>query len=451
MPLKRIHEFRDPLHDFIELDRQERALVDSIPFQRLRHINQLALSSLVYPGATHKRFEHSLGVMHLARRVFDIVTDPANIHPKIEHIIPDRQHLPHWRSVLSLAALAHDLGHLPFSHAAEKRLLPKGEDHENLTLDLIECGHLSHVWQIGHPINFKDVQKLAVGQKKLKNVEFTTWESILSEIITGDSFGVDRMDYLLRDSYHSGVSYGKFDHLKLMSSLRILPKESGEDKSQEPTLGVELNGLHSAEAMLLARYFMYEQIYFYPVRRIYDQHLIDFMVSHYGANGYSRDVAFHLSQTDNEVMSAIRSAQLDGRAVGHASAKAILCRGHFRLVYAFNPSDQDVLKRSIEDGKVEVEIDQPFNSPAHQIWKALAKEFGESETKKDLYIQGSSYALFPVIMQDGRIESSITLSPILRNFPLMTVDSVYFSPELAQTARDWITSNRDKVLQGDLT
>jgi HD superfamily phosphohydrolase len=327
--------------------------------------------------------------------------------------------------------------------------LPKGDDHESLTLDIIACSNLEKIWSIGHRVNYEDVQKLAVGQKKLKR-NFSTWESILSEIITGDSFGVDRMDYLLRDSYHSGVSYGKFDHQKLISSLRILPKGNGADGSQEPTLGVELNGLHSAEALLLARYFMYEQVYFHPVRRIYDQHLIDFMVLHYGANGYRRDIAFHLSQTDNEVMGAIRAARNDENSPGYTAAKAVLERGHYRLVYAFNPTDQATLRQSMETGKVDVEIDKPLNSPAYQIAKYLSNNFGHDKFKTDLYIQGSSYALFPVIMSDGRIESSIDLSSILRNFPLMTVDTVYAAPEYAEKAREWINNNREKLFLGEL-
>jgi HD superfamily phosphohydrolase len=131
--------------------------------------------------------------MHLAKLVFDVVTDPQNIHPAIEHIIPDRDHLPYWRSVISPAALADDVGHLPFSHAAEKRLLPAGEDHESLTLALIESSLLKDVWTAGQRVQLVDVQKLAVGQKKLKRVAFSTWESLLSEIIVGDSFGVDRV------------------------------------------------------------------------------------------------------------------------------------------------------------------------------------------------------------------------------------------------------------------
>lgn len=165
MAVKRLHEIRDPIHNFIQLDRRERAFVDSQPFQRLRHINQLALSPLVYPGATHKRFEHSLGVMHLAQRVFDIVTKPENIHPDIEHIIPDKDDLPYWRTVLSLGALAHDIGHIPFSHAAEKRLLPKGADHETLTLDLLASNYLSSVWESGHHIEYKDVQNSLLARK----------------------------------------------------------------------------------------------------------------------------------------------------------------------------------------------------------------------------------------------------------------------------------------------
>jgi len=446
MPVKRLHEFRDPLYDFIELNRQERAFVDTVPFQRLRHVSQLALTSLVYPGATHKRFEHSLGVMHLAKKVFRIVTDKANIHPEVEHLIPDEGHLPYWEAVLALAALAHDMGHLPFSHAAEKQLLPSGEDHENLTLALIDSDFLKHVWDIGIPVRREDVRKLAVGQKKLRGEKFTTWESILSELITGDSFGVDRMDYLLRDSFHAGVTYGNFDNLKLMSSLRIMPR--GVDGNMEPTLGVELNGLHSAEAMLLARYFMYEQVYFHPIRRIYDIHLIEFMTGFYGKNGYSKDIAFHLAQSDNEVMAAIRLAFANPQSNLYAVSSALQERGHFRLVYSFNPTDQAKLTSSIENGLLALEQDKPLNSPAYYLFKRLSKEFGEDNIKKDLYISGSSPALFPVLMPDGRIESSGSLSPILENFPKMTVDTIYASPSIAHEVRRWLDSYRDQVLGG---
>jgi len=356
--VKRMHEFRDPIHNFIFLDRQERSLVDTEPFQRLRSIHQLALTYLVYPGASHTRFEHSLGVMHLAGRVFDIVTSGQNRHPETDHIFPDANNLSQWRTAVCLAALCHDLGHLPFSHAAEKDLLPKGKDHEALTLELIDSKYLEDVWSRGSYIDKEYVKKLSVGSKALKQSSFTDWEAILSEIITGDAFGVDRMDYLLRDSYHLGVTYGRFDHHKLIESLRILPKSSVEGGSREPTLGVEFGGLHSAEALLLARYFMYEQVYFHPVRRIYDKHLIDYMKEYYGGDGYKFEAEFHLSQTDNEILSAIRIAARDGRAPGHNSAKAILSRAHFRCVYKRNPTDDALVEKSIENSIISPASDQ---------------------------------------------------------------------------------------------
>ena len=110
---KHIHEIRDPIHVFIRLDTDERKIIDSSPFQRLRYIHQLATSYLVYPGATHKRFEHSLGVMELAGRIFDVITDQNNIHDKARELVPQfglpRDNLLYWRRVLRIAALCHDL------------------------------------------------------------------------------------------------------------------------------------------------------------------------------------------------------------------------------------------------------------------------------------------------------------------------------------------------------
>lgn len=136
-PVKHLHEFRDPIHTFISVRTDERRVIDSAPFQRLRNIHQLAMTYLVYPGATHKRFEHSLGVMELASRIFDVVTNPQNLlDDTVRKIVPDEEGRRYWKSAIRMAALCHDLGHLPFSHAAEKELLPNGYNHERLTVDL---------------------------------------------------------------------------------------------------------------------------------------------------------------------------------------------------------------------------------------------------------------------------------------------------------------------------
>lgn len=124
---KLMHELRDGIHGFILFDQLEKRLIDSAPMQRLRCIHQLAMCYQVYPGATHKRFEHSLGVMEVATRIFDRVFDRRlddAIHQRIkEELEPDRKR--YWRRVVRLAGMLHDVGHLPFSHAAEEALLPQ--------------------------------------------------------------------------------------------------------------------------------------------------------------------------------------------------------------------------------------------------------------------------------------------------------------------------------------
>lgn len=448
--VKREHEFRDPIHNFITLDRQERKLVDSEPFQRLRQIHQLALTYLVYPGASHKRFEHSLGVMHLAARVFDVVTASRNRQADIEGIIPDDGHLQQWKTALCLAALCHDIGHLPFSHAAEKEVLPKGEDHESLTQLLIDSPELSDIWTLGANIDKEQVKRLAVGSKKYRGEQpLSDWEAILSEIITGDSFGVDRMDYLMRDSYHLGVSYGRFDFNKLVESLRILPRSSDEDGSREPALGVEIGGIHSAEALLLARYFMYEQVYFHHVRRIYDHHLIEFMKTLYGAGGYEFCEKFHLGQTDNEVLTAMRAAAREDSAPGCASARAILTRRHFRRVYTRNPSDELIVESAMKDGRLSPSSDQTDLSPAYFLYERLGNVFEKSSIYYDKYFQSSNSTNFPVLMPDQRIESSTQISEVIRNIPLTKVTYIFSDPALAESVKNWLEKHRDAILNGD--
>ena len=222
---KNLHEIRDPIHVFIRMESPERQILNSRSVQRLRHIHQLALTHLIYPGATHRRFEHSLGVMELAGRVYDIVTDPDNIiDNSVRTIVPPKGTFEHsyWRRVVRMAALCHDIGHLPFSHAAERELLPAGWNHERLSVSLILDSDLAQA-ESALKLNPTDVARIAVGPKHFSDGPFGDWETILSEIITGNSFGVDRIDYLLRDSVHSGVAYGKFDHFRLIDTLPSCP------------------------------------------------------------------------------------------------------------------------------------------------------------------------------------------------------------------------------------
>ena len=278
--------------------------------------------------------------MELSERVFKIITAKDNIDKRVQGVVPPDHQLDYWCRALRMAALCHDIGHLPFSHAAEERLLPEGRSHECLTVDLIKSPEMATIWQqVTPPLRSGDIAKLAVGPKKLKDDTFSCWERILSELIVGDSLGVDRMDYLLRDSLHAGVVYGKFDQYRLIDTLRILPET--DDEGAEPVLGIESGGLDSAGGLLLARYFMYSQVYFHPVRRAYDFHLQDFMASWLGKKGIPADLNAFLNLTDDEVFVELRKAAADHSHPGHDSADRIMNRKHFRVLYERNPNDAE--------------------------------------------------------------------------------------------------------------
>ncbi len=428
MSVKRFHEIRDPVAVFVKLDSVEREVLNSAPVQRLRHIHQLALTYLVYPGATHRRFEHSLGVMHLASRVYDVITDEENRHPDCRDIFPSEDGLRYWRRVLRMAALCHDIGHLPFSHAAEE-LLPEKKSHEDLTLALIKSSEMEALWLSLTPtLNSNHIAKLALGPKELPSETFNSWEAILAEIITGNAFGVDRIDYLLRDSLHAGVAYGKFDHYRLIDTLRILPT-AGEETT-ESTLGVEAGGLHSAEALILARHFMFTQIYFHPVRRIYDIHLKEFLLAALPEGKYSTDIERHLQITDAEITAEIRTAAMDETHPGHVPARRICNRQHYRLLYERNPDDLDINLEAVK-----------------MVYEAACNEFGAENIRHDNYTKGAGIIDFPVLTSMNGIVSAWSLSKIIPTIPSVVVDTVFINPDHKEKAVRWLKAKKMEIIK----
>ncbi len=430
------HEILDPIHVFVRLDADERRVLDSRPFQRLRHVRQLGLTELVYPGGTHKRFEHSLGVMELASRVFKVVTRTDNVRDEARDLLPeiaDQDKTTYWRRVLRMAALCHDLGHLPFSHTAENALLPEGWDHERLTREIVLSDEMKPIWE-GLTVRPRpeEIVKLAVGPRKAKDLEFTRWEQILSEIIVGDALGVDRMDYLLRDAHHTGIASGRFDHHRLADTLRIVvaPSTDRAAGQGEPTLGIEDGGIHSAEALLIARYFMYSQVYFHPVRRIYDLHLKEFLADWLREGRFSTEVDRHLRMTDNDVAAAVWAASADTAAPGHVSARRITSREHFRLLYS--PSRQEMKQRP---------------EVGHAVFEALSQHFGAEHLRHDVYTEREGVLDFPVVgSTTGEVAWASSISDVLRTLPVVKVDYVYIHPSERQEAEAWLEQNRQRVI-----
>jgi HD superfamily phosphohydrolase len=367
--------------------------------------------------------------MELAERVFRIITARENIDHRVRDVVPAGDDaLRYWCRVLRMAALCHDLGHLPFSHAAEERLLPEGRTHESLTVDLIQSDEMETIWRaVTPPLRSEQIAKLAVGPKKLKDATFDSWERILAEVIVGDSFGVDRMDYLLRDSLHAGVVYGKFDQYRLIDTLRILPEN--EDSAAEPVLGIEAGGLDSAAGLLLARYFMYSQVYFHPVRRAYDFHLQDFMAAMLGERGLPTNLGDFLNLTDNEVLVELRKAADDSPHPGHDPAVRIVKRKHFKVLYERNPNDSE---KNPECGAA--------------VYKAACEKFGKDAVRHDRYTQKGGGVVFPVKSRDGRIVSSFAASDVLQKVPLVNIDYVLMAPEKKAEADGWLKQEREKII-----
>jgi len=438
MPRKNTHEIRDPIHGFIKITDDERRILDSAPVQRLRHIHQLALTFFVYPGATHRRFEHSLGAMELAARIFDVVTHSKILCDEVRQFVPASQEkLDHWRRTLRAAALLHDIGHLPFSHATEKKLLPAGWNHERITYEFILSEDIRALLNsLTPPIRAEEVAKLAVGPENAKGEDFNIWDLLLSEMIVGDVFGADRMDYLLRDSLHAGVAYGRYDLHRLIDTLRILPSTAKDDKddekgdrdSGEPELGVEEGGIHAAEGLLLARYFMYMQVYLHHVRRIYDRHLADFLIHWLPDSQFPTNVDEFLTFTDDVVMAAIRQRARQGID----AAKRLAKREHFKLLYERNPDDIRVTPEARQ-----------------KVYDSAIQQFGEESVRQDWFAEPASILSFPVRMMDERVVDSRARSEVLRKLPNAKVDYVFVAPDRIDEARKWLKKNQRQIITAE--
>nr|WP_205178950.1 HD domain-containing protein [Siminovitchia thermophila] len=226
--------FKDPVHGYIHVrDKLIWDLIGTREFQRLRRIKQLGTTYLTFHGAEHSRFSHSLGVYEIVRKIIDEVFEGR----------------PEWNAderLLSLcAALLHDLGHGPFSHSFEKvfRL-----DHENFTKQII-LGDT----EVNEVLTFISDD---FPQKVAEVIQKTYHDKLVISLISSQ-IDADRMDYLQRDAYFTGVSYGHFDMQRIMRVMR----------PREDHVVFKWSGMHAVEDYIMSRYQMYWQVYFHPVTR----------------------------------------------------------------------------------------------------------------------------------------------------------------------------------------
>ena len=213
---------RDSVYGDIELNAFEEQVMDMPQFQRLRRIKQLGLISLIYPGANHTRFEHSIGTMNLGSKLaaeLDLSDDEIEL--------------------VRISALLHDVGHGPFSHVSEGVL---SVPHEELTKYVITETSMRDLLEEKFDVN--DI------------VDIVNGKGYLGPIVSGE-LDVDRMDYLLRDSHNTGVAYGVIDYERIISNLKL-----------EDGLILNIKGVQAAEGALVSRYFMYPSVYQHHTTRI---------------------------------------------------------------------------------------------------------------------------------------------------------------------------------------
>lgn len=277
---------RDPIHGTLSVSDEEKAVIDSRFYQRLRGVRQLGFGDMAFPGATHTRHAHSLGAMHVASRLFDAVAARADL---------PRDVCTRFRAAVRLAVLCHDLGHMPLSHASESiapartRLKlppwlgesPEGKlaSHEDFTAKILLDSSLAdlireHFGPLG--VTPEAVVGLISGCEPPGGLTFlhqgVDWTPLMRALVSGE-LDADRMDYLLRDSFYTGVNYGRYDLDWIVNNVNPAVKDG------RAYLALSKAAAFAFEDFLLSRYHMFVSVYLhhtavsfdYMLRRYYEE------------------------------------------------------------------------------------------------------------------------------------------------------------------------------------
>jgi len=266
----------DPIHDFIRVYDHELKIIDTHIFQRLRRIRQLSGAHLTYPAAQHTRFEHSLGVMHIASQASQALNEKGILKSyDIE--------------VLRLAGLLHDIGHGPFSHLFEEIIQQKKFSHEDFGKEIILKSEIGDSLS-KNGYDKKLITKVAFGDSKLQ---------YMNEIISG-ALSADMMDYLLRDGYFTGAEHAQIDHKRITQSLDVYQKK----------LALERSALYSFESMMHSRYQMFKAVYFHKTVRAAEVMLLEALRLSDDEFGFtSFNINEYVKLTDEYVLSKLISSK----------------------------------------------------------------------------------------------------------------------------------------------
>ena len=322
--MKKAHlDIIDPIHDFVRVNSNELKIIDTPIFQRLRRIRQLSGAHLIYPGAQHTRFEHSLGVMHIASMAG---------HALNEKEIVSSDNIQNLR----FAGLLHDIGHGPFSHLFEELLQKRKMSHEDIGRDIILKTQIGDLIS-ANGFNKKFITELAFGDSKFQ---------FMNEIISG-ALSADIMDYLLRDGYFTGAEHAKIDHNRLTYSLDVYKNK----------LALEKSALVNFETMMISRYQMFKAVYFHKTVRAGEVMLLESMYLAEEELGLSStSLNEYLKLTDEVILSKLlnlpeRNSKL---RIAKKIATDYLNRNLFKSVFEVSVTGNAITKKRMQSIREEV-------------------------------------------------------------------------------------------------
>ncbi len=332
-------EIKDPVHGYVYITEVEKEIIDSYPVQRLRRLRQLAGAEYVYPGANHTRFEHSVGVMYLAGKVTE--------NPNISRLLDNEE-----VELLRLAALLHDVGHGPFSHIFEHLLVKElGKTHEDMTVWIVQNSELKDLLnKIGYDPEV--VGKLAVG------VLHKSGKSFLDQIITS-SIDVDKLDFVVRDTYHTGAEYGYIDVFRLIHTLDVL----GED------LAVDLGALSALESFLIARMESFKSIYFHRVGRAAQIMLATAMEKANEDLGLTsfKTPEEYLAMDDYTVWSMLKNCEKSGGVIENLERRRMLKCAYERTFYEKDTMVSNIFSREAYRKQLQADIAKEADVPTEAV------------------------------------------------------------------------------------
>lgn len=410
----------DPIHGTIDIGPAEIKLIDSRPMQRLRHIKQLGFADMAFPGATHTRYAHSLGAMQMATRMVDRILEDLAL-PAAEH--------RRLRQMVRLAVVFHDLGHPPMSHVSERVMPPVGElslgewvsdtarqaTHEDYTIKLLVDSELTALIEKyfgDQGVTGARLAALVIGQPPPGDPDAFVVDGrdllpLLNQIVSSE-MDADRMDYLRRDAYYCGVSYGTFDHVWLTQNLTALEHDG------KLGMGLLHKGVWAFENFLLARYHMFLAVYYHHTAICFDHMLGRFFANgHYALPG---DSDRYLQTDDIDLTAALRGSD-------DPWAELIVRRKPYRLLVETHDFGTDSRHAGLPERLQDAGIDH-FHVRSKGVLSKYFKRRNE---------------VFPLLVLEpelGRVSRIEEYTPLYRRFEdVVGLSRIYCHPEQTADAR----------------